>query len=250
MNQGWVKLHRSLLDWEWFDDANCTRLFLYCLLKANHKDQKWKGLEIKRGAFFTGLDSLKSETGLTVSQIRTAIRKLEMTGELTSKSQAGGRMITVVAYDQYQADDKQNDTKIAEGSQDDDKRVTANKNDKKEKNEENEKKITSTQKPKVICPHREILNLWDKKMPSYIARPQDKNWNSKRAAYKHLQARWGEVVKEQGEDKSLEWFERLFEYIAKQNSFLTNPESKWFKLDWVVKSENFIKITEGSYQDG
>jgi len=112
------------------------------------------------------------------------------------------------------------------------------------------KNHNTKQKPKVICPHREILNLWDKKMPSYIARPQDKNWNSKRAAYKHLQARWGEVVKEQGEDKSLEWFERLFEYIAKQNSFLTNPESKWFKLDWVVKSENFIKITEGSYQDG
>ena len=141
MNQGWIKLHRSLLDWEWFDDANCTRLFLYCLLKANHKDQKWKGLEIKRGSFFTGLDSLKSETGLTVSQIRTSIRKLEMTGELTSKSQAGGRMVTVVAYDQYQGDDKQNDTKIAEGSQDDDKRVTANKNDKKEKNEINIKQV-------------------------------------------------------------------------------------------------------------
>lgn len=141
MNQGWIKLHRSLLDWEWFDDANCTRLFLYCLLKANHKDQKWKGLEIKRGSFFTGLDTLKSETGLTVSQIRTAIRKLEMTGELTSKSQAGGRMIAVVSYDRYQGDDRQNDTIIAEGSQDDDKRVTANKNDKKEKNEINIKQV-------------------------------------------------------------------------------------------------------------
>ena len=115
---------------------------------------------------------------------------------------------------------------------------------------DSEKNINTPQKPKVVCPHNEILNLWDEVMPSHIARPQSKHWTSKRTAYKHLQARWGEVVKESGSDNSKEWFKRFFGYIANQNSFLINPENKWFKLDWVVKSENFIKIREGSYQDG
>ena len=252
MSQGWVKLHRSLLDWEWFDDANCTRLFLYCLLKANHKDQKWKGLEIKRGSFFTGLDSLKSETGLTVSQIRTVIRKLEMTGELTSKSQAGGRMITVVAYDRYQGDDKQNDTIIAEGSQDDDKRVTANKNDKKEKNEENEKNINTSQKPKVVCPHNEILNLWDEVMPSHITRHRASLWRNN-PGYNNLKQRWEEMKKYERQDgkvgyetqaEGLEFWRHLFNHLT-NSDFMMN-EWKPSLADILVKSK-FYPALEGKY---
>lgn len=117
MSKGWVCLHRQMLDWEWYDDINTRCLFIHCLLRANHSDTKWKGNSINRGQFITSLESLSKETKLTVSQVRTSLNKLISTGELTSKSQARNRVITIVGYNQYQDNDKQTSKQIASKSQ-------------------------------------------------------------------------------------------------------------------------------------
>lgn len=106
---GWVKLHRSILDWEWYSDPNASRLFIHCLLRANYEDKNWRGMDLKRGQFFTSLETLSAETGLSIRQARTALDKLESTGDLTSSGMARGRVVTVVNYDSYQSDDKQSD---------------------------------------------------------------------------------------------------------------------------------------------
>lgn len=102
---GWICLHRRLLEWEWYSDINATRLFLHCLLKANHKDKKWQGKVIPRGSFITGRNVLADETGLTVQQIRTALDKLKSTNEITIKATNKNSLVTVVNYGFYQ--DKQ-----------------------------------------------------------------------------------------------------------------------------------------------
>ena len=135
MKSGWIKLHRSLLDWEWYDDINAKMLFLHCVLKANHSDKKWRGVTIKRGQFYTSLDTLSKELGLSVQKIRTAISKLESTGEITSKQHAKARMVTVINYDQHQADNKE----VTRNQQGSNKEVTTTK---KNKNIKNEKKNT------------------------------------------------------------------------------------------------------------
>lgn len=98
-NQGWISLHRKFMEWEWYTDINTCHLFTHCLLKANHMEKKWRGIDIGRGQFVTSLDSLAKETGLSTRQIRTALDKLKMTGELTSKASSKSRLITVVNYD-------------------------------------------------------------------------------------------------------------------------------------------------------
>jgi len=100
---GWIKLHRSLLDWEWFDDHNTFRLFTYILLKANFEPKKWHGISIARGQLLTSLPTLASETGLSLQTIRTSLTKLKSTGELTDKSTARNRTLTIVNYEDYQA---------------------------------------------------------------------------------------------------------------------------------------------------
>lgn len=100
--EGWIKLHRKLLDWEWYSDTNAKVLFLHCLLKANIKDTNWKGMEIKRGQFFTSNASLSNELGLSIKEIRNSLKKLEKTGELTFFGASNGTMITVCNYDNYQ----------------------------------------------------------------------------------------------------------------------------------------------------
>jgi len=135
MRNGWIKLHRSLLDWEWYDDINVMRVFLHCLLMANHKDKKYRGSVVERGSFLTGRDTLASQTGLTVQQIRTSLNKLKSTNELTIKSSKQGTVIQVVSYDKYQEVTNESTTHQPDSNQ----IVTTNK---KNKNKKNEKKNT------------------------------------------------------------------------------------------------------------
>jgi len=158
MNQGWIKLHRRLLEWEWYSDVNTTRLFIHCLLRANHSDTKWKGQDIKRGQFLTSLETLSRETRLTVSQVRTSLHKLESTGEIASKSQARSRAITVLEYDTWQGNDKLDSKVIASSSQADDKLIATDKNVKKEKNENNEIKTPSS--PSAPDCVKQIFDHW------------------------------------------------------------------------------------------
>lgn len=138
MDNGWVKLHRNLIDWEWYTDHNTCRLFIHCILRANHTDKKWRGIDIKRGSFYTSLDTLSDETGLTPMQIRTSLKKLKATGEVTGLGMARGRMITVVGYDSYQDDNRLSNSLVTGSQQADNRVVTANKNDKNDKKEKND----------------------------------------------------------------------------------------------------------------
>lgn len=98
----YIKLFRRLLKWEWYTDVNTKVLFIHCLLKANWKDGSWHGYTYKRGQFITSLASLARETGLTVKEVRTALKHLERTGEVASWHDSKIRIITVKSYDQYQ----------------------------------------------------------------------------------------------------------------------------------------------------
>ena len=98
----YIKLFRRLLKWEWYTDVNTKVLFIHCLLKANWKDGSWHGYTYKRGQFITSLASLSRETGLTVKEVRTALKHLERTGEVASWHDSKIRIITVISYDQYQ----------------------------------------------------------------------------------------------------------------------------------------------------
>jgi hypothetical protein len=99
---GWIKLHRQILEWEWYSDNNCFRLFLHLLLKANHKEKRFKGIELKVGSIVTSRDLLARETGLSSQQIRTALNKLISTNEITSETSSQGTIIQIVNYEKYQ----------------------------------------------------------------------------------------------------------------------------------------------------
>lgn len=103
-NNGYVKLHRKLFDWEWWDDINTFRLFVTILLMANWKPKKWRGRVIPRGSCWTSIPELAKKSGLTYQQTRNALDKLKSTGEITDKATSRGRLVTVANYDVYQSD--------------------------------------------------------------------------------------------------------------------------------------------------
>lgn len=99
---GFFKLYRSMINWEWFKDSSTLHVFIYCLLKANHKDQRYKGDVVKRGSFFTSRKIIAEETGLTEQSVRTALKHLKLTNELTISTSPKGTVISVNNYDEYQ----------------------------------------------------------------------------------------------------------------------------------------------------
>jgi hypothetical protein len=128
---GWIKLHRQILEWEWYSDNNCFRLFLHLLLKANHKEKRFKGIELKVGSIVSSRDLLARETGLSSQQIRTALNKLISTNEITSKTSSQGTILQIVSYEKYQVATNEITNEQPTSNQ----RVTTNKNIKKEKKE-------------------------------------------------------------------------------------------------------------------
>lgn len=113
MENGWVKIHRKIMDWEWYDDHDTTRLFIHLLLLASHEDRQWHGMTIKRGQVLTSLADLAQGTSLSVRKIRTSMTRLKSTSNLTSKTTNKFSLITICNYESYQdkkdASDKQND---------------------------------------------------------------------------------------------------------------------------------------------
>lgn len=102
MTEGWLKLHRNILDWEWYKDKNTCRVFLHCLLNAMHSPVKYCGIDLIPGQFVTGRRKLALELNLSEKEIRTALSKLKMTNELAIKSTSKYSIITVNNWDKYQ----------------------------------------------------------------------------------------------------------------------------------------------------
>lgn len=151
MYAGYIKLHRKLLEWEWYSDTNVKIVFLHCLLMANHDDTKWRGATIERGTFVTSYDKMSRELHISVKALRLALDKLKKTGELAIKGANHGTTIKVVKYEEYQCSDiekgKQKDTQediqTAYKGQTEGKQRATNKNEKNEKNEKNIKTYRS-----------------------------------------------------------------------------------------------------------
>lgn len=102
MAQGWVKLHRRFLDWEWADNPDMVALWIHLLLMSNHDSQKWHGINIERGQCLTGRLKLAKTTGLSPQSIRTCLERLKSTNEITIKSTSQYSIITICNYDKYQ----------------------------------------------------------------------------------------------------------------------------------------------------
>jgi hypothetical protein len=101
-NNTWIKIYRGMLDWEWFSISEMVHLFIYLLLKANIEDKNWRGIEVKRGQLITSVATINNETHLSEQTIRTCLKRLISTNEITSKTTNKYTLITICNYEGYQ----------------------------------------------------------------------------------------------------------------------------------------------------
>ncbi len=130
---GWIKIHRKFLDWQWFDKPEAVKLFVYLLLRANHKDGYWQGHEIKKGQFITSAQTISNDTKLSLQTIRTLLKKFELTNEIVVKSTNKFTMLTICKYECYQDENDTTNKQLTNKQQTTNKQLTTNKNDKNNK---------------------------------------------------------------------------------------------------------------------
>jgi len=108
----WIKLYRKFSEWEWFKISEMVHLFIYLLLNANSKNNKWKGIDIKRGQLITGRSSLSVNTGISEQCVRTCLNRLKSTNEITIISTNKYSIITILKYDDYQTNKNQTNQQV------------------------------------------------------------------------------------------------------------------------------------------
>lgn len=231
MKGDYIKINRSLLEWGWYKDKNTSRLFIHMLLKANWKDGFFLGIEIKRGSFVSSLAKLSEETNLSVREIRTAIKYLESTGEVTSKKYNKFSVFTVNNYCSYQSSDTQSD-----------KQPTSNRqaSDNNRRREERKKEYIDTNVSIKQHSIQSIIDAWNQLEPYGIKMIYRINQGSKRCT--SLIA----LLEQFGEEKVIQAVDKV-----KQSDFLQGKTDTRFSLnfDWFINPNNFVKVLEGKYDE-
>lgn len=177
--EGWIKLHRKMLEWEWFNDNVVLKVFIYLLLSANHKEKKWRGIVIPAGSLIIGRKSLAATLNLSESQIRTALNKLKSTNEIAIKTTNKYSLISIVNWDKYQQSDQQNDQQMTNKRPTNDQQMTTNKNDKNDKNDKNGKNNNSGKNKELYFFREE-----EEKLPGNLTKETWQQYVNERIAMK------------------------------------------------------------------
>lgn len=99
---GYVKLFRSIVDWEWAADPNVLSVFVHIMVRVNREAKTWQGIAIPAGAFLTSRSTLAEKCGLTEKQVRRALDVLERADSIKRERAGFGLLVTLVNWAQYQ----------------------------------------------------------------------------------------------------------------------------------------------------
>lgn len=174
--QGWFKFHRVLFEKPiWITSTPEQKTILITLMgMANHKEAEWefKGekFSVDKGQFITSLESIVANCGKGVSlqNVRTALKRFEKYGFLTNESTNKNRLITIVNWGIYQGEDdepnKQTNKQLTSNQQATNKQLTTNKN---KENKENEKKKDYTSEIKEFLVRYQAIENFNKLNKDY-----------------------------------------------------------------------------------
>jgi len=109
MDKGYIKLFRKITKWQWYTHETTFRVFIHLLFKANWEDKIVNGIHLKRGQVITNWREIATELEILDKNkkparqpIRTALKNLKSTNDITTKKLNKGTIITINNYNNYQ----------------------------------------------------------------------------------------------------------------------------------------------------
>ena len=246
-----------------------VQLFIYLLLKASCEDKQWQGITVKRGQLVTSNGSMRRDLKLSEQQIRTCIKRLISTGEITYQSTNRYVIITICNYDKYQENksianepiNEQANTLPTDEQRAINEQTTTSKEIKNIRNKEisisedidtkKSRKAASpsasaeaqAEEPTEKIPFAEIKNLWNSTCTGFarLVVISDNRRNKIR----------NRVAEMGGVEKALPIIKTIFEK-AQASSFLKGDNKRGWKasFDWFFENDkNWVKVFEGNYDE-
>ena len=128
MSDGWVKLHRRLLDNPRANDPDWIAVWVYLLLNATHAPRKAKFngviIDLKPGQLVTGRHVIADSTGVNESKVRRVLNALKSDQQIDQQAGAKSSIITVLKWDTYQNTDQQISQQVTSNRPASDQQVT------------------------------------------------------------------------------------------------------------------------------
>jgi len=118
MELGYIKMYRKTLTSRVFGNEGLLKVWLWCLLKASHKE-RWVSLKTGKGVievkllpgqFILGRESAAKKLKMKPSTVWDRMRKLKNMQNLDIKTNRQYSVISIVNWDTYQAQNKTSDS--------------------------------------------------------------------------------------------------------------------------------------------
>ena len=137
-NSGYIPLWRDgWEDWDWYYDDLVKKVYDFCYRRAGYKDRNYQGTFLKKGSFVTSRSQMARELRISEQNVRTAIKKLVSTNDLTIKTSRKGTIITIENYDWLTNINQRTNHKVTNSQPTANQQVTSNNKEKKDNKEKN-----------------------------------------------------------------------------------------------------------------
>lgn len=225
--EGWIKLHRKLLDNPvTMKDTDHLAVWIYLLLNASHNEHpalfKGEKIMLKPGQLITGRKSIALALHIDESKVERILKSLKSEQQIEQQTSSKNRLISITNWEFYQQSEQQSEQQVNNKRTTSEQQVNTNKNIENDKNER-----------KDIC--QNILDLFNRICCSF---GRVKNITKNRA----------EIIDSSLKAYSFDDFKKVFEK-AEQSDFLKgNNNRNWSaNFDWLIKEDNMTKVLKGKY---
>lgn len=239
--EGWIKLHRGLMDSEVFASEKALKIWVWILLKANHRQryvklQIGKGeslVSVERGQFLFGRFKAEEELCMDGSTIYRWIKKMEERGMITLEANNHYTVLTVCKYDEYNSTDEDDEQQM-------NSHCTANEQPLNNTRTTSEQQVNTNKKDKNVKNDKNVVGANQEKLTKEQREQQ---------FIKKIHDSGGKYPKEMLERFTLYWTE-------------SNPDCKLMRFEmqkvfdiqkrlatWAGKSYNNVYETKGKSKD-
>jgi hypothetical protein len=158
--EGWVKLHRRILDSRYGRNLELRGLFDSLLLMANHREGfTADGTRVLPGQFMTSKLGLAIEFKVSEMKMHRLLNKLKSEGQIDVISSRKNTIITITNWHLYQENDGPTEDQVRTNRGPSEDQSRTNKNAKNVKNKKNDKNI-SISPLAVLFPVDDEIQAW------------------------------------------------------------------------------------------
>ena len=140
--EGWIKLHRKILDNPVINkDADYLAVWIYLLLNATHKEVsaifKGKKILLIPGQLITGRKSISDNLSISESKIYRILNDFKSEQQIEQQTSNKNSLITILKWNEYQNNEQQDEQQMNNKRTTNEQQVNTSKNERNKMNKNN-----------------------------------------------------------------------------------------------------------------